>query len=164
MPITGSAGSWRWRARARCSSRRRRPAGAAGARYRRSRGVAYRAQVQPLPHRQRGARINESAGSEIEVDEESAQPARLRRDPHAPVRRAFDITSGVLRKAWTFDGGDRVPSQEQIDALLESSAGTGSSGGGRSEAARACRSISAASARSTPSMPRRISWRRWQPA
>ena len=33
---------------------------------------------------------------------------------------AFDITSGVLRKAWTFDGGDRVPSQAQIDALLES--------------------------------------------
>jgi thiamine biosynthesis lipoprotein len=30
----------------------------------------------------------------------------------------FDITSGVLRKAWTFDGGDRIPSQTQIDRLL----------------------------------------------
>ena len=30
----------------------------------------------------------------------------------------FDITSGVLRQAWRFDGSDRLPSHEQIDALL----------------------------------------------
>lgn len=31
----------------------------------------------------------------------------------------FDITSGILRRVWTFDGGDRVPSQQQIDPLLD---------------------------------------------
>jgi FAD:protein FMN transferase len=65
-------------------------------------------------------RINQSAGSELEVDEECANLL----DFAALLTRlsdgAFDITSGVLRKAWTFDGGDRMPSQEQIEALLAS--------------------------------------------
>lgn len=30
----------------------------------------------------------------------------------------FDITSGVLRKVWRFDGSDRLPKAEQIEALL----------------------------------------------
>jgi thiamine biosynthesis lipoprotein len=30
----------------------------------------------------------------------------------------FDVTSGVLRRAWRFDGGDRVPSPSAIAALL----------------------------------------------
>jgi thiamine biosynthesis lipoprotein len=30
----------------------------------------------------------------------------------------FDITSGVLRKAWVFDGGQRVPTRAEIEALL----------------------------------------------
>lgn len=30
----------------------------------------------------------------------------------------FDLTSGVLRKAWTFDGSDRIPTQKSIDAVL----------------------------------------------
>jgi thiamine biosynthesis lipoprotein len=31
---------------------------------------------------------------------------------------AFDITSGALRKLWTFDGGSNVPQQASISALL----------------------------------------------
>ena len=31
---------------------------------------------------------------------------------------AFDITSGVLRRAWRFDGSDQVPQPEQVHALL----------------------------------------------
>ncbi len=31
---------------------------------------------------------------------------------------AFDITSGVLRRAWRFDGSDQIPAPEQVDALL----------------------------------------------
>jgi thiamine biosynthesis lipoprotein len=65
-------------------------------------------------------RINASAGSDTLVDDESANLL----DFAAMLTRlsdgAFDITSGVLRTAWTFDGGDRVPTQEQIDALLQS--------------------------------------------
>ena len=30
----------------------------------------------------------------------------------------FDITSGVLRRAWRFDGSDNVPDQAQIERLL----------------------------------------------
>ena len=30
----------------------------------------------------------------------------------------FDVTSGVLRRAWRFDGSDRVPSREAVAALL----------------------------------------------
>ncbi|EAT10996.1 FAD:protein FMN transferase [Bermanella marisrubri] len=30
----------------------------------------------------------------------------------------FDITSGVLRRVWSFDGGDRVPSDDEIQKLL----------------------------------------------
>src|SRR5687767_5596969 len=65
-------------------------------------------------------RINASAGSDTLVDDESANLL----DFAAMLTRlsdgAFDITSGVLRTAWTFDGSDRVPRQEQIDELLQS--------------------------------------------
>jgi FAD:protein FMN transferase len=65
-------------------------------------------------------RINESAGSEIMVDDESANLLDFAATLTRLSEGAFDITSGVLRKAWTFDGGERVPSQAQIHALLES--------------------------------------------
>ena len=65
-------------------------------------------------------RINESAGSEMVVDEESANLLDFAATLTRLSDGAFDITSGVLRKAWTFDGGKDVPSQAQIDALLES--------------------------------------------
>jgi len=32
---------------------------------------------------------------------------------------AFDITSGILRKIWTFDGGNCLPSQDSVEQLLE---------------------------------------------
>lgn len=32
---------------------------------------------------------------------------------------AFDITSGVLRQIWTFDGGDRVPSPADVGDILQ---------------------------------------------
>lgn len=65
-------------------------------------------------------RINESAGSETVVDEESANLLDFATTLTGLSEGAFDITSGVLRKAWTFDGGDSVPSQVQIDGLLAS--------------------------------------------
>jgi FAD:protein FMN transferase len=65
-------------------------------------------------------RINENAGREIEVDDECANLLDFATTLTRLSEGAFDITSGVLRKAWTFDGGDHVPTQTQIDALLES--------------------------------------------
>jgi FAD:protein FMN transferase len=65
-------------------------------------------------------RINDSAGTETIVDEESANLLDFAATLTRLSEGAFDITSGVLRKAWTFDGSDRVPSQSQIDVLLKS--------------------------------------------
>jgi thiamine biosynthesis lipoprotein len=64
--------------------------------------------------------INESAGEETVVDDESANLLDFAATLTRLSEGAFDITSGALRKAWTFDGGDRVPLQEQIDAILTS--------------------------------------------
>jgi FAD:protein FMN transferase len=64
-------------------------------------------------------RINDSAGHAIDVDEETANLLDFAATLTGLSEGRFDITSGVLRRAWTFDGGDRVPSQQQIDDLLE---------------------------------------------
>jgi FAD:protein FMN transferase len=64
--------------------------------------------------------INENAGAATVVDDECANLLDFAATLTRLSEGAFDITSGVLRKAWTFDGGDRVPSQAQIDALLAS--------------------------------------------
>lgn len=65
-------------------------------------------------------RINQGAGSEMEVDEECANLLDFAATLTRLSEGAFDITSGALRKAWTFDGGDRLPTQEQVEALLAS--------------------------------------------
>lgn len=64
------------------------------------------------------ARINGSNGSAVEVDEETANLLDFAGLIHRLSDGMFDITSGVLRKAWTFDGGNRIPARAQIDALL----------------------------------------------
>ena len=65
-------------------------------------------------------RINESAGRQIAVDDECANLLDFAATLTRLSEGAFDITAGVLRKAWTFDGSDHVPSQAQIDTLLTS--------------------------------------------
>jgi thiamine biosynthesis lipoprotein len=64
-------------------------------------------------------KITEGAGSEMLVDDETANLLDFAATLTRLSDGAFDITSGVLRKVWTFDGGDRVPSQQQIAAVLE---------------------------------------------
>jgi thiamine biosynthesis lipoprotein len=64
------------------------------------------------------ARINASAGEPVEVDDETANLLDFAALMHRLSDGMFDITSGVLRKAWSFDGGHRVPTRDQIDALL----------------------------------------------
>lgn len=65
------------------------------------------------------ARINASAGDTrgIEVDEETAALLDYAATAHAQSQGRFDITSGVLRRAWDFRAA-RVPAQAEIDALL----------------------------------------------
>src|SRR5438105_165088 len=57
------------------------------------------------------ARINASAGMPVEVDDETANLLDFAALIHRLSHGLFDITSGVLRRAWTFDGGSRVPSR-----------------------------------------------------
>jgi len=64
------------------------------------------------------ARINAAAGAPVEVDEETANLLDFAALMNRLSDGLFDITSGVLRRAWTFDGGNRIPSRADIDALL----------------------------------------------
>jgi FAD:protein FMN transferase len=62
--------------------------------------------------------INTSQGRPVPVDEETARLLDYAGTLTSLSEGRFDLTSGVLRKAWAFDGGDRVPSQQQIETLL----------------------------------------------
>ena len=63
-------------------------------------------------------RINRSEGAPIDVDDETALLVDYAATCHAVSGGMFDITSGVLRRAWTFDGGTRVPSRKAIQNAL----------------------------------------------
>lgn len=65
------------------------------------------------------AAINRSAGSgqAIEVDDETAGLLDYAAIAHGESEGLFDITSGVLRRAWDFRSG-RLPSAEEVAALL----------------------------------------------
>jgi len=64
------------------------------------------------------ARIHASRGVAIDVDPETASLLDFARQCHDLSDGAFDITSGVLRHAWKFDGSDRVPEAAAIERLL----------------------------------------------
>jgi thiamine biosynthesis lipoprotein len=62
--------------------------------------------------------INRAAGeSAVTVDEETAELIDFGAALHAESEGRFDLTSGVLRRAWDFKSG-RLPSQQQLDAVL----------------------------------------------
>jgi thiamine biosynthesis lipoprotein len=64
------------------------------------------------------ALINGSDGTPVTVDEETADLLDFAATLQRLSEGRFDITSGVLRRAWTFDRGASVPSQAEIDAIL----------------------------------------------
>lgn len=63
------------------------------------------------------ARMN--AGGRVSVDEETGNLIEFAETLYRLSERRFDITSGVLRRVWTFDGSDRLPSQADVDTTLE---------------------------------------------
>ena len=63
-------------------------------------------------------RINSADGQALEVDDETGQLLDFAHTLYELSDGRFDITSGVLREAWNFDGSDRIPSQARIDAAL----------------------------------------------
>jgi len=64
------------------------------------------------------ASIHLSRGTTIEVDEETASLLDFARECFDLSEGLFDVTSGVLRRAWTFDGSDRIPEAAAIECLL----------------------------------------------
>jgi FAD:protein FMN transferase len=62
--------------------------------------------------------IYENRGTSIEVDPETASLIDFAGQCFDLSEGFFDITSGVLRRAWTFDGSDRIPEAALIESLL----------------------------------------------
>jgi len=57
-------------------------------------------------------------GIPVNVDQETASLLDFAQRCYLISDGMFDITSGVLRQAWRFDGSDRLPKPEEIAALL----------------------------------------------
>ena len=64
------------------------------------------------------AQINSAAGKPVEVDAETAALLDFSATLSELSGGRFDITSGVLREVWHFDGSDRVPSDDAVAAVL----------------------------------------------
>jgi FAD:protein FMN transferase len=64
-------------------------------------------------------RINGSQGQPVSVDEETAHLLDYAATCYDMSEGMFDITSGVLRRAWKFDGSDRVPAEATVADLLQ---------------------------------------------
>jgi FAD:protein FMN transferase len=62
--------------------------------------------------------IHENRGTRIEVDAETAALIDFARRCFDLSGGLFDVTSGVLRRAWKFDGSDRVPEAAAIERLM----------------------------------------------
>jgi len=63
--------------------------------------------------------INSAGGRPVRVDEETAQMLDFAVTLYVLSEGAFDVTSGVLRRAWVFDGSDKLPTAAAIAASLE---------------------------------------------
>ncbi|MGA2342690.1 MAG: FAD:protein FMN transferase [Steroidobacteraceae bacterium] len=64
------------------------------------------------------AKIHSSRGVPVEVDPETAELIDFARRCYELSGGLFDITSGILRHAWRFDGSDRVPDAATVERLL----------------------------------------------
>lgn len=62
--------------------------------------------------------INQSQGHPVAIDAETYQLLNFAQQCYQISNGLFDITSGVLGKAWHFDGSDKLPCPEFIASLL----------------------------------------------
>ncbi len=62
--------------------------------------------------------INRSAGEPVTVDEETAALIDYADSCYRLSRGRFDVTSGVLRRVWRFDGSDNVPRRREVKPIL----------------------------------------------
>lgn len=64
------------------------------------------------------SQINSKAGHVTKIDQETFRLLSFANDCYVMSGGAFDITSGILRQAWHFDGSDNIPSEEKVNSLL----------------------------------------------
>lgn len=65
-------------------------------------------------------KINNSENKAIEVDDETALMLDFANQCYELSDGKFDITSGILRQIWRFNGSDNIPSAEQVNAIKPS--------------------------------------------
>ncbi len=61
--------------------------------------------------------INNANGKTVKVDDETALMLDFADQCYQLSDGKFDITSGILRKVWHFDGSDNIPEAEQVNAI-----------------------------------------------
>ncbi|MCG8610633.1 MAG: FAD:protein FMN transferase [Pseudomonadales bacterium] len=64
------------------------------------------------------SKINNAGGKPVEVDEETANLLDYADQCYQLSDGLFDVTSGVLRKNWKFNGGDQLPERNEIEQTL----------------------------------------------
>lgn len=62
--------------------------------------------------------INNAKGQAITVDNETALLLDFAQQCFELSGGLFDITSGILRRVWRFDGSDRIPDADTVNQLL----------------------------------------------
>ncbi len=62
--------------------------------------------------------LNNGSGLAVTVDAETGDLLDFAHRCHEISGGLFDVTSGVLRRIWKFDGSDRMPSRKQAKGLL----------------------------------------------
>ncbi|XPF95164.1 FAD:protein FMN transferase [Colwellia sp. RE-S-Sl-9] len=62
--------------------------------------------------------INNSKGQTVSIDQETYLLLNFAHVCYELSDGLFDITSGILRKVWTFNGSDNIPDKAQVEAIL----------------------------------------------
>lgn len=62
--------------------------------------------------------INTDTGQWVEIDAETERLLDFARQCYELSDGLFDITSGLLRRAWTFDGSSHLPDPAEVESLL----------------------------------------------
>ena len=63
--------------------------------------------------------INHSNGETVAIDEETSRLLDFANELFEISEGLFDVTSGVLRQAWKFDGSSNVPEKKQVKKILK---------------------------------------------
>jgi FAD:protein FMN transferase len=63
-------------------------------------------------------KINHADGKKVSLDKETRKLLKFADSLFYASNGLFDITSGVLRRAWTFNGSSTVPDRETVERLL----------------------------------------------